>query len=268
MAGMYPDNQKITVFGEAVEWPGVGTDGKFTNGSFSNPMEKPSFIPAETVNLLVDNISELVKKLGGNPNNTSISQLAEMFTSSAAANKAVMRNTHGRAQVSAPVAQADIARKAEVDAESSDRKTADSKVLQDAKDYSDALLITFFQNCIWVQKPGYPIPEVVFKFEGYRWKEVNFNGCFFRAKGKSANSFNGGEQTDAIRNITGGVSYGFGSGCFSGAFKLRQQVNSALSGGRGYGYTKYDFDASRVVPTANENRPRNLTECYWILEKL
>ncbi|MCL2233095.1 MAG: hypothetical protein FWB99_08470 [Treponema sp.] len=76
MAGMYPDNETISLFGEEVSWPGVDEEtGKFTNGDFSNPMRKPSFIPAETVNLILDNLSGLIASLGGEPNNNDAAQL-------------------------------------------------------------------------------------------------------------------------------------------------------------------------------------------------
>ena len=61
MAGMYPENQELSIFGERVQWPGLDSTGKFTNGSFTNPLEKPSFISAETLNLILDNLGELVK---------------------------------------------------------------------------------------------------------------------------------------------------------------------------------------------------------------
>ena len=79
MAGMYPDNQELDIFGEKVQWPGVDSSGKFSNGSFKNPLEKPSFIPAETINLILDNLSELITKLGGTPDNTSTDQLAKLI---------------------------------------------------------------------------------------------------------------------------------------------------------------------------------------------
>lgn len=116
MAGMYPENQELSIFGEKVQWPGLDKNGKFTNGSFTDPLEKPSFIPAETLNLILDNLGGLITKLGGTPNNTSTTQLAELFVSAATANKGIMRDAAGRAQVAAPQAAADIARKADVDA--------------------------------------------------------------------------------------------------------------------------------------------------------
>ena len=114
MAGMYPDNQELDIFGEKVQWPGVDSSGKFSNGSFQNPLEKPSFIPAETINLILDNLSELIKKLGGTPNNTSVDQLAKLFTIAATANTGIMRDASGRAKVAAPEADDDIARKVDV----------------------------------------------------------------------------------------------------------------------------------------------------------
>ena len=128
MAGMYPDNQELTIFGEKVQWPGVDKIGKFTNGSFSDPLEKPSFIPAETINLILDNLTALIEKLGGTPDNTSIDQLAKLFSSGIAANKGIMRDSAGRAKVTAPQADDDIARKKEVDAEKARSSVADKQL--------------------------------------------------------------------------------------------------------------------------------------------
>jgi hypothetical protein len=73
---MYPDNQNLDLFGETVSWPGVDKDGKFTNGSFSDPLVRPSFIPAETINLILDNISNLLASLDKPPNNKDATQMA------------------------------------------------------------------------------------------------------------------------------------------------------------------------------------------------
>jgi len=81
MSGMYPDNRDIEIFGEQVRWPGLGADGKFTNGDFSDPLVKPSFIPAETVNLILDNLAELIASLGGKPNNSDTGQLKDAIVS-------------------------------------------------------------------------------------------------------------------------------------------------------------------------------------------
>jgi hypothetical protein len=77
---MYPNNQDIEIFGEQVSWPGVDADGKFTNGSFDNPMAKPSFIPAETINLVLDNLQSIITKCGGTPNATGAAQIANLIT--------------------------------------------------------------------------------------------------------------------------------------------------------------------------------------------
>jgi hypothetical protein len=75
MPGLYPDNEVLEIFGEQVEWPGLGPDGKFTNGSFSNPQIKPSFIPADTINLILDNIQNVLLAAGIIPDNIDSDQL-------------------------------------------------------------------------------------------------------------------------------------------------------------------------------------------------
>ncbi len=289
MAGMYPDNQELDIFGEKVQWPGVDSSGKFSNGSFQNPLEKPSFIPAETINLILDNLSELIKKLGGTPDNTSIDQLAKLFTIAATANTGIMRDASGRAKVAAPKKEDDIARKAEVDrgkedtlksaksyadqqtqAEAQERAQGDSATLADAKRYTNDLLIKIFQNG-YIQWPWMPKPETVFYFEGYRWAEVNYDGCFFRAKGKGANPFNGEEQGDAIRNIKGFLGIE-GTLNFSAPFyketPARQKVDTWQDYSEAYKRDEMGFDAGLVVPTAEENRSRNRTFIIWKLEKI
>ena len=262
MAGMYPDNQELNIFGEKVQWPGVDSSGKFSNGSFQNPLEKPSFIPAETINLI---------------------------TVAATANAGIMRDASGRAKVAAPKADDDIARKAEVDSGKDDtlksaksytdqmvqdeaqaRVQGDADTLSSAKKYTDELLIAIFQNG-YIQWPWMPKPETVFYFKGYRWAEVNYDGCFFRAKGKGANPFNGEEQGDAIRNITGTVAFDAGNRIIScsGVFKTVERGGDRSWTADGYWEKQnMSFDASRVVPTADENRSRNKTFIIWQLKKI
>ncbi|MCG3462016.1 phage tail protein [Xenorhabdus bovienii] len=73
----------------------------------------------------------------------------------------------------------------------------------------------------------------------------------------------GTEQGDAIRNITGGFGSptiergGYGDGAFASTFK-----DGGRSSGSGGGSITFTFDASRVVPTANENRPINKAVIY------
>lgn len=77
----------------------------------------------------------------------------------------------------------------------------------------------------------------------------------------------GSAQSDAIRNITGKLDSGqnqaeqlFDNVITSGAFEKEQATKQWTfdSSARGAAVTAVTFDASRVVPTANENRPRNI----------
>lgn len=77
----------------------------------------------------------------------------------------------------------------------------------------------------------------------------------------------GSAQSDAIRNITGKLDSGqnqaeqlFDNVITSGAFGKEQATKQWTfdSSARGDAVTAVTFDASRVVPTANENRPRNI----------
>lgn len=76
---LYPTEEEITMFGEKIKYPGL-KDGKFTNGSFSDPKQLASFIPAETLNLILDNLEEAIKLVGLEPNNTDIDQLAKVIS--------------------------------------------------------------------------------------------------------------------------------------------------------------------------------------------
>ena len=77
MSGLYPADQDINIFGEIIKFPSMGSDGKFTNGDFTDPKKPASFIPADTMNLLIDNLNNLIKYCGLEPNNTSETQLKE-----------------------------------------------------------------------------------------------------------------------------------------------------------------------------------------------
>ncbi len=88
---------------------------------------------------------------------------------------------------------------------------------------------------------------------------------FGRGKGSSGRAV-GASESDAIRNITGAHTDYYGTtlhGPFKGAFygvkTTYRQGNGSTSGGQ-----SLRFDASKVVPTANENRPKSLTELVCI----
>ena len=155
-------------------------------------------------------------------------------------------------------------------AETQARVQGDTDMLADAKRYTNDLLIKIFQNG-YIQWPGMPTPDTLFTFEGYRWAEVNYDGCFFRAKGKDANPFNGGEQGDAIRNIKGlvGIEGGVNpSGPFYIESPSPKNVEAWQTAAQEYTTESTCFDASRIVPTAEENRTRNRTFIIWKLEKI
>ncbi|UTC50808.1 hypothetical protein [Treponema sp. OMZ 855] len=158
----------------------------------------------------------------------------------------------------------------QVQVEAQARVQGDVSMLADAKRYINDLLIKIFQNG-YIQWPWMPMPDTLFAFEGYRWAEVNYDGCFFRAKGKDANPFNGGEQGDAIRNIKGlvGIEGGVNpSGPFYTESPSPKNVEAWQTSAQGYTTESTCFDASRIVPTAEENRTRNRTFIIWKLEKI
>ncbi|MEQ1733867.1 MAG: phage tail protein [Bacteroidia bacterium] len=78
----------------------------------------------------------------------------------------------------------------------------------------------------------------------------------------------GSAQGDAIRNITGQFRAAtLGGGIFNtGAIGLVSGFNPVHAGGGGYanGGATYNLDASLQVPTAAENRPRNVAMVYAI----
>src|SRR5699024_9705865 len=112
----------------------------------------------------------------------------------------------------------------------------------------------------YTQYPGTDTPSTLF---GGTWTLMfNTEGVFFRTEGNGASSFGGGVQGDAIRNITGNTHSGWDRGTPSGAFRWLNTNSSGFSSGGGQG-GPMSFDASRVVPTASENRPRNLTVRVW-----
>jgi len=173
----------------------------------------------------------------------------------------------------------------------------DTKILKASeKERNDVLkkFISLYKNG-YIQRPGMPSPmeDASLHFEGYSWYEVNYDGNFFRAKGRNAKAFspkrltkeqikNGDyifqddEQRDAIRNITGETAANR-----SGNLRIRGsdfEMTGAFYGEQGEGtvhgsgpytsaYVNLKFDASRTVPTAEENRSRNLTFTIWVLVK-
>nr|WP_303935140.1 hypothetical protein [Treponema denticola] len=170
------------------------------------------------------------------------------------------------------------------------RAQGDTDALSSAKSYVDQKFIKHYQKG-YLQMPGMPSPleDTSMHYEGYSWYEVNYDGNFFRAKGRNAKMFsskkltkeqikNGNyifqdeEQEDAIRNIKGGdilIAKWWCSNSVVGCLKTEKRYSYYGPVGDEFDTsdTFLSFDASRVVPTAEENRPRNLTFIYWILVK-
>ncbi|MDY0242500.1 MAG: hypothetical protein RBR34_10010, partial [Rhodospirillaceae bacterium] len=72
----------------------------------------------------------------------------------------------------------------------------------------------------------------------------------------------GTNQDDAIRNITGSLHGANAASLASGAFTSGAAAGT-INGGT-VTTLKWDFDASRIVPTAAENRPYNKTVIVWV----
>ena len=102
----------------------------------------------------------------------------------------------------------------------------------------------------------------------------DYRGFFLRGLGGNSASL-GELQGDAIRNITGTMGgsasdkvglWDYGTGVF---YQFNLGRSSVEYSGRYYNYVSQGmgFDASRVVPVANENRPINKSVRYFIKAK-
>ncbi len=109
------------------------------------------------------------------------------------------------------------------------------------------------------------------QLDSHQFKLPDYRGEFLRGwdheRGIDQNRDMGSRQGDTIRNITGGFA---AAGAVSwqaanGPFKLAgSNAGMAISGTSQIYGTIMDFNSSLVVPTANENRPRNITVMYCI----
>lgn len=95
----------------------------------------------------------------------------------------------------------------------------------------------------------------------FKLPDLKTTGLFVRSR--SALQSVGVVQEDAIRNITGRwggpvvSNHGnYASGAFHAVSDIASHVTAQLTGT--YDTYGYAFDASKVVPTATENRPRNI----------
>lgn len=131
-----------------------------------------------------------------------------------------------------------------------------------------------------LQRGAYTLGDgsTTFRMPDYNGKQPGSIGAvFLRGDGVNSSGTAGTLQGDAIRNITGALSPNsdgaeggwFGSDGGSGALAPRSTNASVFvptlasnPSGRRAGIS---FDASRIVPTASENRPINVTGC-WIIK--
>ncbi|HOX30921.1 MAG TPA: hypothetical protein PLB91_01250 [Spirochaetales bacterium] len=121
----------------------------------------------------------------------------------------------------------------------------------------------------YVQRPGAPAaPDLytgTWEYYGQAGSSLASRaGRVERAEGGNALSFGGGQQDDAIRNIEGNIVFQRAPGSWSanGVFAATGSVTTA-SGGSSTVYGAANFNASRVVPVAVENRMVNDTVRIW-----
>ena len=108
----------------------------------------------------------------------------------------------------------------------------------------------------------------------------DYRGIFLRGHGSQTSTHYGtvnhtsaslGElQGDAIRNISGtfgGHLIGWRGGWGNGPFNSWNSGDRASGSGEWGSGTSWGFDASRVVPVADENRPVNRSVIYLIRAK-
>lgn len=181
-------------------------------------------------------------------------------------------------------------------------KKVDTRILTSSNNLKKDVLkrfIDYFENG-YIQWPGMPSPleDTSLHFEGYSWYEVNYDGNFFRAKGRNAKAFSAkrltkeqikdgayifqdDEQGDAIRNILSKVFSGEDAVMFwgdvranLGAFQTKNKEGKWKAhfspAGEEWLAMKYlILDASKAdgVTVAEENRSRNLTFTFWVLVK-
>lgn len=168
----------------------------------------------------------------------------------------------------------------------------DTKILKASEKERNEVLkkfISLYKNG-YIQWPGMPSPleDSSLHFEGYSWYEVNYDGNFFRAKGRNAKAFSAkrltkeqikdgayifqdDEQGDAIRRlftrITAVMSF----------YKNihGQEYQPPWNMDFGWGGTGREKlwgvnirrDVENPGETAEENRSRNLTFTIWVLVK-
>ena len=146
------------------------------------------------------------------------------------------------------------------------------KVLNDVLDIIAYSPIPYFGNSApsgFLAMNGQAITSAQYPklFARYGSSLPDLRGCFIRGLGGNSSAI-GVIQNDAIRNITGDTPGGSGArvpaSSYTGAFSLSEKEAGRISTGENWGLLTATFDASRVVPTANENRPKNMAFLYIV----
>lgn len=193
-------------------------------------------------------------------------------TSAATAGQIVVRDAHGRAQVAAPAAPADIARKDTVDGHAGLNSTAavavhgirqgagngfDADKL-DGKQLDDVLMLAWPIGSVYIQFPGERSPQGL--LPGTWTKLVFPKGYFFRVEGSGARAFDNIEQLDAFQGHAHYFSDAAGS---EGGGGNRGRLGG-VPGGNHAGWVKAPAPLSNGAPrTADETRPINKTVRIW-----
>ena len=140
------------------------------------------------------------------------------------------------------------------------------KVLNDVLDIIAYSPIPYFGNSApsgFLAMNGQTITSAQYPklFARYGSSLPDLRGCFIRGLGGNSDAL-GVVQGDAIRNITGTFNPGGNGVSASGVFSAggARGSNSGSAGDS----RLITFDASTQVPTANENRPRNIAFLYIV----
>jgi hypothetical protein len=266
MPGMYPDDQVVEIFGEQVKYPGLDpVTRKFTDGDFHDPLIKPSYIPAATFNLILDNMENLISAMGLNPNNTDPEQLKKAMLQGFAP-----RSIGEYHDLSYEPSVAELVRLRYL--------PCDYRIIKIA-------LYQELCNLKWVGTANNAAADWWYKCDENGTRNVN--GLFMRVEdcrglfhrgaganaikkganntpydGKSVGSFIG----DAIRNVTsptiGTILYVESVASLAGPWQASRQPNSAImiEPNSGFDHVVGFFNISAAgVPTAHENRPGSIS---------
>lgn len=153
---------------------------------------------------------------------------------------------------------------------------AQGKVLSDMIDIIAYSPTPFYGNSApsgWLPLDGRAITQSAYPklFARYGSSLPDLRGRFVRGLGGESAAL-GVYQADAMQNITGNISAGSGNtqqfvdgATATGAFRvIAGTKNYTEEAGAGSNPSGVTFDASRVVRTATENRPKNISFLYIV----